>query len=166
MNQRSFISALLLGVTAGLRTMTAPASLALAQQEPGARKIRLLGDPRTSRVLTYLALGELIFDKLPFAPSRIAPAGLSGRMLSGAMCGAAVAQEDQAAGALLGMAGALASSFAGYSLRKRAGKASGLPDPLIALAEDGLAVGLGLVAATMADHGGKGRLEMPRARVA
>jgi uncharacterized membrane protein len=165
MNQRSFTSALLLGVTAGLRTMTAPASLALAQQRPGARRIRLLGDPRTAQVLTCLAVGELIFDKLPFAPSRIALAGLSGRLLSGAMCGAAVVQEDQAAGALLGMAGALASSFAGYALRKQAGKASGLPDALIALAEDGLAVGLGLVAATMAD-GGEGRFEMPRTRVA
>jgi uncharacterized membrane protein len=149
MNQRSFNSALLLGVTAGLRTMTAPASLALAQQQPGAERIWLLESPRAARLLTTLAIGELIFDKLPFAPKRIAPAGLSGRLLSGAMCGAAVAREDQAAGALLGMAGALASSFAGYFLRKRAGQASGVPDAVIGLFEDCAAVGIGLVAASL-----------------
>jgi uncharacterized membrane protein len=167
MNQRSFTSALLLGVTAGLRTMTAPASLALAQQQPGAERIWLLGSPRAARILTTLALGELVFDKLPFAPSRIAPAGLSGRLLSGAMCGAAVVREDQVAGALLGIAGALTSSFAGYALRKRAWQASGIPDALIGLAEDGLAIGIGMVAATMADRGGKrGMFEVPSAHVA
>jgi uncharacterized membrane protein len=149
MNQRSFTSAVLLGVTAGLRSMTAPASLALAQQQPGAERIWLLDSPRAARVLTTLAVGELIFDKLPFAPKRIAPAGLSGRLLSGAMCGAAVAREDQAAGALLGIAGALAGSFGGYFLRKRAGRASGVPDALLGLAEDGVAIGIGLVAASL-----------------
>jgi len=150
MNQRSFTSALLLGVTAGLRTMTAPAALSLAQQEPGAERIRLLDSPRAARILTTLAAGELLFDKLPFAPNRIAPAGLSGRLLSGAMCGAAVVREDAAAGALVGMAGALASSFAGYFLRRKAGQASGVPDVLIAVAEDMVTIGIGITAASMA----------------
>jgi uncharacterized membrane protein len=165
MNQRTYTSALLLGVTAGLRTMTAPASLALAQQQPGAAKNWLLGSPRTARVLTILALGELIFDKLPFAPKRIAPAGLSGRVLSGAMCGAAVVDEHQATGALLGVAGALASSFAGYAIRKAAVRASGVPDALVALAEDGLAIGIGTVAASMGSEA-KGELRTPWAHVA
>jgi uncharacterized membrane protein len=149
MNKRSFTSALLLGVTAGLRTMTAPASLALAQQQHGAKPVRFLGGPRAARVLTALAVGELVFDKLPFAPNRIAPAGLSGRLLSGAVCGAAVAAEDEAAGALLGVAGALASSFAGYYLRGRVGRASGVPDALIGLAEDTVAIGVGLIATSL-----------------
>ena len=167
MNQRNYTSALLFGVTAGLRSMTAPASLALAQQQLGAEKHWLLGNPRTVRVLTLLALGELVFDKLPFAPKRIAPAGLSGRLLSGAMCGAAVVDEDQAAGALLGMAGALASSFAGYAIRRSAGQASGVPDALVGLAEDGLAIGLGALAASMAFQGGEeAEFQAPRAHVA
>lgn len=167
MNQRSFTSALLLGVTAGLRSMTAPAALALAQQQPGAEKIPLLGSPRAARVLTTLALGELVFDKLPFAPNRTSPAGLSGRLLSGAMCGAAAAQENQPAGALLGIAGALVSSFAGLSLRRRAGQASGLPDAVIALVEDGLAIVIGIGAAAMtSEKSGRREFDVPDSRVA
>jgi len=163
MSQRSFTSALLFGVTAGLRTMTAPALLALAQQQPGGGKVWLLGSRRTSQVLTLLALGELVFDKLPFAPSRLSPGGLSGRLLAGAMCGAAVVSEDQRAGALLGAAGALAGSFAGYGLRKSAGKASGVPDALVALVEDGVAIGIGVVAAKMSSDREPGAANLPHA---
>jgi uncharacterized membrane protein len=126
--------------------MTAPASLALAQQAPGAGRNWLLGTPQALRLLTALAIGELIFDKLPFAPNRTAIGGLTGRLLSGGMCGAVVVPEDEATGALLGMAGALVASFAGLAIRRRAARASGLPT-LVAVAEDGLAIGIGLVAA-------------------
>jgi uncharacterized membrane protein len=166
MNQRSFNSALLFGVTAGLRSMTAPALLALGQQQAGARRIWLLSNPRTARVLIGLAVGELVLDKLPFAPNRISPGALSGRLLSGAMCGAAVAREDQQAGALLGIAGALVSSFAGYAIRKSAVRASGLPDALVALAEDVLAIGTGMAAAAMESEGGAKEFELARERVA
>jgi uncharacterized membrane protein len=149
MNQRGFTSALLLGVTAGLRTMTAPAALAIAQQQPATGRMWLLARPRVARALTKSAVGELVFDKLPFTPNRIAPAGLSARLLSGALCGAAVAREDQAAGALLGVAGALAGSFGGYYLRKAIGRASGAPDALVGIAEDCVAIGLGLFASTL-----------------
>lgn len=148
MNQRTYNSALLFGVTAGLRSMAAPASLALAQQQPGAARNWLLASPRTARVLTMLALGELIFDKLPLAPKRIAPGPLSARLLVGGICGAA-ASKDQASGALLGIAGALAGSFAGYAIRKGVEQASGTPDALVGLAEDGLAIGMGMLAASL-----------------
>jgi uncharacterized membrane protein len=167
MNQRTFTSALLFGVTAGLRTMTGPALLALAQQQPGGGRIWLLASPRTARVLTALALGELVFDKLPFVPNRIAPGSLAGRLLSGGMCGAAVVSENQAAGALLGIAGALVSSFAGYALRKSAVQASGVPDALIGFAEDGVAIGLGMVAATMeSQRDEEGEFRVPRLKAA
>jgi len=166
MNQRSFNSALLFGVSAGLRSMTAPALLALAEQEKGADRHWLLADPRTGRVLSTMAVGEMIFDKLPFAPNRIAPAGLSARLLSGAMCGAAVAREDETGGALLGIAGALVSSFAGFAIRKGARWVSGLPDLLVALVEDGLAVGIGLAAATMQSPEETLRFRKPSRRVA
>jgi uncharacterized membrane protein len=147
MNQRSFNSALLFGVTAGLRSMTAPALLALAQQQPGKQRHWLMADRRVARALTTMAVGELVFDKLPFAPNRIAPAGLSARMLIGAMCGAAASRDDEKAGALVGMAGALVSSFVGYALRKGIGRASRVPDALVALAEDGVAIAIGMTAA-------------------
>jgi uncharacterized membrane protein len=167
MNQRSFNSALLLGVTAGLRSMTAPAALALAQQQKfGRESVWPLNSPRVGRVLMAMAVGEMILDKLPFAPNRIAPGVLTGRLLSGAMCGAAVSRDDQKNGALLGVVGALAGSFAGYFLRKGAVKASGLPDAVIALAEDALAVAVGWVAVNPAAHGRGRVIEMHNQYVA
>ena len=166
MNQRSFNSALLFGVSAGLRSMTAPALLALSQQEKGSDGHWLLADPRTARVLSTLAVGEMIFDKLPFAPNRIAPAGLSGRLLMGAMCGAAVAREDETGGALLGIAGALVSSFVGFAIRKGARRATGMPDLLVALVGDGLAVGIGMAAATMQSPDETLRFRKPSRRAA
>jgi len=167
MNQRAFNSALLLGVTAGLRSMTAPASLALAQQQKFEHeRLWPLGSRRVAQVLTMLAIGEMVFDKLPFAPNRIAPGVLTGRVLSGAMCGAAVSRRDQKAGALLGMAGALAGSFAGYFIRKAAGRTSGLPDAVIALAEDALAMGIGAVAVNPEMRGSGRVIEMHTRHVA
>jgi len=68
-------------------------------------------------------------------------------MLIGAMCGAAASRDDEKAGALVGMAGALVSSFVGYALRKGIGRASRVPDALVALAEDGVAIAIGMTAA-------------------
>ena len=47
-------------------------------------------------------------------------------------------------GAVLGGLGALAGSFAFYHLRYFLTHEKGLPDPVVALAEDALAIGLGL----------------------
>jgi uncharacterized membrane protein len=150
MEEPRFKSALLLGLTAGLRSMTAPALLALNQQRTGRGRFWMLASPRTARVLTVMALGELVYDKMPFAGSRLAPQALSARLLMGAMCGAAVSpSDDQAQGALVGMGGALVSSVAGYAIRKGAGRAAGLPDVLLALAEDALAIGMGMAATAM-----------------
>lgn len=166
MNQRTFNSALLLGVTAGLRSMMAPALLSLAAQRPGSQRNWLLASPRTASVLATLAVGELVVDKLPFTPSRISPALLSGRLLSGAMCGAAVAREDETGGALLGIAGALAGSFAGYLIRKGLGRASRVPDALLGLAEDGVALAVGTAAASMESDEQRAAYEVPSAHVA
>ena len=62
-------------------------------------------------------------------------------MASGTLVGAALfASEDrvQAVGGILGAAAALASAYAGESLRVQAAQRLGVPDPLVALLEDGL----------------------------
>ena len=46
-----------------------------------------LAAPPVNRALEALALGELIADKTSFIPSRLAPASLIGRALSGALVG-------------------------------------------------------------------------------
>ena len=92
-------------------------------------------------VLRIFEIGELIVDKLPVTPSRTSPPPLLGRMASGALVGAALfASEDRdtAVGGLLGAAAALASAYAGESLRVRAAQRLGVPDPFVALIEDAI----------------------------
>jgi uncharacterized membrane protein len=94
-----------------------------------------------------LALGELVADKLPSAPSRTAPLGLIARVLMGGLCGACLAlvgAQSPALGALLGVAGGLVGTFGGYQLRTGLVKTLKVPDFVIALAEDALAIGVGL----------------------
>jgi uncharacterized membrane protein len=65
-------------------------------------------------------------------------------VLSGAAVAAAGAQSI-GLGAVLGVAGALAGAFAGYEVRKRLVRALKVPDFVIALLEDAVAIGGGLL---------------------
>ena len=144
-----------LGWVAGMRSMTPPALLArtLADRRGVARLLgrrqpaRALGSEAAQTLLPLAALGEIVADKLPMTPARTSPAALAGRLATGALAGAALAagrREDPAASAVAGAVAAVASSFAMMALRKRAGEALDVPDPVVALAEDALAVGAGL----------------------
>ena len=85
--------ALLIGVVAGLRALTAPAVVAWAG---GARLDRprrhLVGMGRRIRsrstVLTILAVGELVTDQLPKTPSRRCRRSSAPGLLTGAFAGA------------------------------------------------------------------------------
>ena len=122
-------SAALLGFAAGLRTFSAPAALAL-------RRRGALTKP--ARAVLAAATGEMIADKLPSMPSRLARRGLSGRILSSAVAGHSVAG---AAGAATGTACALTSAVVGNRARAAAG-------PLAAFAEDWLAISLATLGAS------------------
>jgi uncharacterized membrane protein len=145
------LQAFLIGTASGLRSMTGPAMLANAAK-PGDFHLpggswEFLESTTTARALAVCAAGELIADKLPFMPARIAPPALLARAALGAACGAALYSKDRRPaispaiqGALLGLGGALAASFAGYYLR-RAATQRGVPDLAAALVEDGVALG-------------------------
>jgi uncharacterized membrane protein len=97
-------------------------------------------------VFSLFALGELIADKLSFIPPRTQAGPLGVRILFGAMCGAALCFSAAAApisGALLGGLGGIAGAFAGYAYRRRFSLT--VPDLLLALVEDLVAVGGGLL---------------------
>ena len=126
--------------------MSAPAALsrALAGGRIGGlveTPFALLASARVSRVLLLLEIGEMVADKLPMTPSRTSPPPLLGRMVSGGLVGAALFVSESrraAAGGALGASAALAAAYAGESLRVRAAQRLGLPDPAVALVEDGL----------------------------
>ncbi len=69
------------------------------------------------------------------------------RALAGGFAGAGVVGEagDRRIGFALGAAGAVGAAYLALRLRTAAHERTGLPDPLLALAEDVVAVGAGLL---------------------
>lgn len=142
-----YFLAFLIGVVAGLRSMTAPAVVSWAarlgwlhlEQTP----LAFLGYTPTPYILSVLALGELIADKLPKTPSRKAPVGFAGRILTGAVSGAALTAPHSgwAGGLLAGIAGAIVGTLGGFEFRSRLVAATGGKDLPIALLEDLIAIG-------------------------
>ncbi|WP_210488853.1 DUF4126 family protein [Rufibacter aurantiacus] len=143
--------ALAMGAIAGMRAMTAPAILANHLSDSpslslAGSKLNYLQKSGVATGMQILAVAEMFGDKFPQVPKRIVPIELLPRVFSGALVGATIAElngESRVTGGLLGIVGAVASSYAFYFLRKKLGKATKLPDAALALAEDALAVKLG-----------------------
>ena len=142
----TLVSGFAIGVVVGLRSMTAPAAVSWAarlgrvhlQNTP----LAFLGFAATPYILTVLAIGELIADKLPRTPSRKASVGFIARLVSGAICGGALgaASARLIAGLVAGVLGAVAGTLGGYEFRRRLVKAIGGKDLPIALLEDAIAI--------------------------
>lgn len=150
-----YAGAALIGTVAGMRSMTAPAIVSRVARAAGIpvdkSGVDFLHNPVIPRVMSILAIGEVIADKLPFIPSRITPFPLVTRAISGAVSGAALCSSKKRSpvmGAVFGAAGAVAGSYAAYALRKRIVKGLHVPDTIVALAEDALAIGAGTMIAT------------------
>jgi uncharacterized membrane protein len=146
-----YVSAFLIGVVAGLRSMTAPAVVSWAARLGWLHLentwLAFLGAAITPYVLSLAAVGELINDKLPKTPSRKAPVPFAVRVVMGAFCGAALATPSQGliGGLLAGALGAVVGTLGGYEARSRLVKAIGGKDLPIALIEDAIAIGGGLL---------------------
>jgi uncharacterized membrane protein len=141
-----YVLAFLIGVIAGLRAMTAPAAVSWAArlgwihlENTG---LAFMGFAYTPWILTLLAIGELINDKLPKTPSRKAPGSFGARIVTGALSGAALGASggSLAGGLVLGALGAVAGTLGGYEARTRLVRATGGKDLPIALLEDAIAV--------------------------
>jgi len=92
---------------------------------------------------------ELVIDKLPGVGDRTAPIGVAARAISGAVSSATLAAADGRSkwlGALLGGAGAIASTYALFHLRAALHRSTPVPDFVVGLAEDALVFGLGRLA--------------------
>jgi len=112
----------------------------------GGTPIAFLGSPLLSKALTTAQLGEMIGDKLPFAPGRTKLKPLLGRAASGGLAGAAAAiSEDRraATGILVGSSAAVVAAFWGEALRAIVGRQTRLPDPVVAVAEDAVVLLVG-----------------------
>lgn len=95
-------------------------------------------------ILTILAVGELIADKLPFTPSRLEWMGLAGRVVLGAICGIVSGQAWGGSWALsgaMGVVGAVVGALFGYEIRKGWAHSLHWHDLPVALIEDAIAIG-------------------------
>jgi uncharacterized membrane protein len=147
----ALVLALGIGVVAGLRSLTAPAVVAWSahlgwihlQESP----LAFMGSTWAIVIFSVLAFVEFVADQLPGAPPRTAAIGLSARIVTGALsgaCFAVVAGVTLWTGALLGAVGAIAGAFGGYYARVGMVRALKVPDVVIAVPEDLVAIGLGL----------------------
>jgi uncharacterized membrane protein len=133
--------AFLIGVIAGLRAMTAPAAVSwaagLGWLDVSATWLAFLASPWTRWIFTILAIGELVNDQLPSTPSRTVPIQFGGRLVMGALSGAAIAGLS---GGLLGIVGAVIGTLGGRACRARLAATFG-SDPPAAFIEDAVAIG-------------------------
>jgi uncharacterized membrane protein len=147
----TYVLAFLIGVIAGLRSMTAPAVVSWAARLGWLHVentwLAFLGYAATPYIMSVLAIGELIADKLPKTPSRKAPPGFIARIVTGGLSGAALGATSASwmLGLVAGVIGAVAGTLGGYEFRSRLVKATGGKDLPIALLEDAIAIGGGFL---------------------
>lgn len=124
------LRSILMGLVAGQRSMTPLAALAGA-----ARRGTLPNDNAEARLMRHpliaaggvaLAAAEMAGNKMTSAPDRTVFLGLLARTITGGFAGAALApRQHQLAGAALSIGAAVASSYVGLAIRKRAMRRSG-----------------------------------------
>lgn len=145
------LSAFLIGLVAGSRSMLAPAAVSWAARlgwiDLASTSLALVGSRLTTPILTLFALSELVVDKLPTTPSRKMLPGFAARLLTGGVSGAAIGATGGATtmGLIAGALGAIVGTLGGSALRARMAKAFGRDLPA-AVVEDVLAVALAYLA--------------------
>lgn len=148
---QSYVKSFGLGVVIGMRALMGPALLSrklagTPQAEQSEEPLHYVTRPPVVTALEVLAGTELITDKLPGIPNRTVPFQFGGRIVSGGSCGAFLSKaegESVLIGSVAGGIGAVVGTLAFFNLRQWLRHGAGIPDPLIALAEDALCVGAG-----------------------
>jgi uncharacterized membrane protein len=140
------------GIVAGLRTMTAPTVVAWAAHlgwiNLSGSHLAFMGSIWAAALFTLGALGEYVFDLLPNTPPRTDARGLTSRFVTGSLAGACLGVAGGVSpwlGALLAAIGAIAGAFAAYHARGGLVRILRVPDAAIAIPEDLVAIGLGLL---------------------
>ena len=122
-------AAALAGLACAMRTFAGPGALAA--------RGRIAGRPRAAVLLA--AAGELAMDKSSRATDRTDPPALAGRVVAGAYTGREIAGAPGAAAAVVAAA---TGTFVTRRVRRLVVEASGLPDRVVAVGEDAVAIAL------------------------
>lgn len=140
-----YLLALLIGIVAGLRAMTAPAAVSWAAYldvlSLTGTWLSFLGSIWAVIILTILAVAEVVTDQLPSTPSRKVPPQFATRVVMGALSGAAIGAGFGmwAGGLVAGAIGAVAGTLGGAAVRAALAKALGRDTPA-AFIEDAVAI--------------------------
>jgi uncharacterized membrane protein len=115
---------LLIGLVAGMRSMTPLAAVSLADRAgllpAGNGAPALLRNRAVVAGATALAVGELFGDKMRSAPDRIVAPGIAARLVTGAIAGAALAPKGQRPAAMaVGAVASVVAAYVTFDLRMR-----------------------------------------------
>lgn len=140
---RSFVPrAALVCALAGMRTASPHALMQIGRvlERNGDNSGQSLLDTPVVAVLVGIgAAGELVIDKLPFTPNRTNPVALGARMLSGALAGALLWHAHKRPfwhGIIVGALAAALNTVVSFYARRLLVNALGVPDLVVAFAED------------------------------
>jgi uncharacterized membrane protein len=145
-NRRAVVASVLLGAASGMRSQLGVATL-VARSDASLPSI--FRQPWTRRLVVVAAAAELVGDKLPAAPSRLAPAGIASRLAMGALAAGLFARTRKAPwppAAAIGAASAAVAAKVGHDVRARLARSA--PDPAVAVVEDAVALGLAAAGAS------------------
>jgi uncharacterized membrane protein len=145
----TLVAALLIGIIAGLRAMSAPAVTAWGAWFGWVAVggwAGFMGSIWAVAIFSILAVAELVTDQLPSTPSRKVPQQFGARIVSGAFCGAVLATAGGGwlIGLVAGAVGAVIGTLGGAEARGRLAARFGDDRPA-AFIEDAVAVFGGLL---------------------
>jgi uncharacterized membrane protein len=142
-----FINAFLIGTASGLRALIGLAAVSWAVHfgilPIDHTWLAFLGYALTPYILTLVAIGELVNDKLPKTPSRLILPQFITRFVTSALCGLAIGLSGNRmiTGLVAGILGTVAGTFGGAKVRSLLAKTFGRDLPA-ALLEDAVALGI------------------------
>lgn len=140
MKRNNLAASIALGALSGVRSLTPSAVVA---RELGSRHHLFRSRRRGSwlrRGLEAGALAEMLLDQSPGAPDRTSGAGLAGRVVFGAILGAAVLERARLLGVLAGGASAFVATWASFGLRSVASRRGKVLGAIGGVVEDALVV--------------------------
>jgi uncharacterized membrane protein len=157
MSKMPFASAVTLSAVTGMRSMMAPPVISWAAKKSG---LDLESTPFSAftgqgigQAAAALVLGELVAGNKPFVPNQTPATELLSRAASGGAAGAAIFKARRRSmflGAAVGAVAAVGAAYASYYLRKEVVRRFDVSDRMVALMEDGFALGVGLLAVAIA----------------
>jgi uncharacterized membrane protein len=140
------MSSMTLGAATGLRSQLGMATV-VARSDPSLPS--MFRHPWIRRLVLAAAAGEIVVDKLPGAPSRLAPRGIVPRLALGALAAGLSARTRRGSwlrAAAVGASSAAVAARLGHDVRARLARQA--PALAVALAEDALALAVAAAGAS------------------